>query len=374
MQGSSGPLEYIVGVFYSDTDKAEYVPVIVGAELDPPVADIAYNYTVGDESKAVFAQLSYALTEKLTLTAGGRYTWEKLSLRQDPGSLFNLDGTTPFNQEADLEDPSWTFNVQYQINPDHMVYAAQRGSFRAGGFNGAVAPFDDVNFFDNENAYDFELGYKFNGILGNVPTRVNFAAYHQTVKDAQHSIFADLGGGPSAFTVNVPKKRIQGVELDAHFTATDWLEFGFAGAYTDAEFTENIVDLGPLGGPVIPFDTYADAPEWAGSVFAELSMALEGNAGDVKFRTDVFGQTSTYFSNNEGSITPRTQLPGYVTVDMRLSWNEIMGNQVSAAVYVKNLFDEFYYNSGYVEGGSGGFNTAIWGEPQTFGAELSYRF
>ena len=59
---------------------------------------------------------------------------------------------------------------------------------------------------------------------------------------------------------------------------------------------------------------------------------------------------------------------------MRLSWNEIMGNQVSAAVYVKNLFDEFYYNSGYVEGGSGGFNTAIWGEPQTFGAELSYRF
>ena len=134
------------------------------------------------------------------------------------------------------------------------------------------------------------------------------------------------------------------------------------------------MDLGPLGGPVIPFDTYADAPEWAGSVFAELSMALEGNAGDVKFRTDVFGQTSTYFSNNEGSITPRTQLPGYVTVDMRLSWNEIMGNQVSAAVYVKNLFDEFYYNSGYVEGGSGGFNTAIWGEPQTFGAELSYRF
>jgi iron complex outermembrane receptor protein len=88
----------------------------------------------------------------------------------------------------------------------------------------------------------------------------------------------------------------------------------------------------------------------------------------------VFGQTSTHFSNNEGSITPRTKLPGYATVDVRLSWNEVMGSKFSVAAYAKNLLDEFYYNSGYVEGGSGGFNTAIWGEPQTFGAEVTYRF
>jgi iron complex outermembrane receptor protein len=374
LQGSSGRLEYILGAFYSSTDKSEYIPVIVGSELATPLADIAYNYTTTDESKALFAQLSYELTDQLTITAGGRYTWEKLTLRQDAGSIFNLDGTMPNKQEANLKDPSWTFNIQYQINSNHMVYAAQRGSFRAGGFNGAVAPFNNVNFFDNENTYDFELGYKFNGYLGAVPTRINFAAYRQIVEDAQHSIFADLGGGPSAFTVNVPEKRIQGIEIDGHFDINEWLEFGFSGAYTDAKFTKNIVDLGPLGGPVIPFDTYADAPEWAGSVFTQITMPLSEDLGEVKWRTDVFGQTSTHFSNNEGSITPRTQLPGYVTVDMRLSWNEIMGSNLSAAVYVKNLLDEFYYNSGYVEGGSGGFNTAIWGEPQTFGAELTYRF
>ena len=101
---------------------------------------------------------------------------------------------------------------------------------------------------------------------------------------------------------------------------------------------------------------------------------MAGDLGDVSFRTDVFGQTKTYFSNNEGSITPRTQLPGYVTVDLRLSWNDISGSGVSVAAYAKNVFDKFYYNSGYVEGASGGFNTAIWGEPQTFGGEVSFRF
>ena len=255
-----------------------------------------------------------------------------------------------------------------------MVYFAQRGSFRAGGFNGAVGPANNVNFFDNENTYDFELGYKYNGYLGSVPTRVNLAIYRQIVKDAQHSIFADLGAGPSAFTVNVPEKRIQGVEFDANVKPSDWLELGVSGAFTDAKFTKNIVDLGPLGGPIIPFDTYSDAPKWAGSVFAELTMPLSEDVGKVKLRTDVFGQTHTHFSNNEGSITPRTRLPGYVTVDVRLSWNDVMGSKFSAAVYAKNLLDKLYYNSGYVEGGAGGFNTAIWGEPQTFGAEVTYRF
>lgn len=377
LQGESGALEYIVGAFYSNTKKKEYIPVIVGDELATPLADIAYYYHQRSESKAVFAQLSYELTDKLKATAGGRYTWETARLDQIEGSLFNLTGTTPLKQKAKLHDPSWTFNLQYQIDSSNMVYFSQRGSFRAGGFNGAVVPFNNANFFDNETTYDFELGYKFAGRLGDMPTRFNIAAYRQTVKNAQHSIYALVAGNPAAFTVNVPKKRIQGVEFDGNFKPATWFEFGFSGAYTDAKFTKNVVDLSAatgVPGLTIPFDTYTDAPKWAGSVYTVIGLPIPEELGEVKLRTDVFGQTKTYFSNNEGSITPRTQLPGYVTVDMRLSWDNISGTGFSAAVYAKNLFDKLYYNSGYVEGASGGFNTAIWGEPQTFGAEVTFRF
>lgn len=377
LQGKSGALQYIVGAFYSWTKKKEYIPVIVGAELATPLADIAYFYNQTAESKAIFAQFSYDLTDQLKVTAGGRYTWEKAGLVQNPGSLFNLTGATPLNQHADLSDPSWTFNLQYQIDPQNMVYFAQRGSFRAGGFNGAVVPFNNANFFRNETTYDFEVGYKFAGHLGNVPSRFNIAAYRQIVKNAQHSIYALVGGNPAAFTVNVPKKRIQGVEFDGNFKLSSWLEFGFSGAYTDAKFTQNVVDLSAATGVPglrIPFDTYTDAPKWAGSVYAVVGLPIPENLGHVDLRTDVFGQTKSYFSNNEGSITPRTQLPGYVTVDMRLSWENVAGSNFTVAAFAKNLFDKLYYNSGYVEGASGGFNTAIWGEPRTFGAEVTYKF
>ena len=112
--------------------------------MPTPLADIAYFYHQRSESKAVFAQLTYNVTDQLKVAAGGRYTWETAGLDQITGSLFNLTGSTPLKQKAKLHDPSWTFNIQYQIDPQNMVYFAQRGSFRAGGFNGAVVPFEPI--------------------------------------------------------------------------------------------------------------------------------------------------------------------------------------------------------------------------------------
>src|SRR3546814_1980348 len=75
-------------------------------------------------------------------------------------------------QRKKLSAPAWTASLQYQIDPDHMVYFNQRGSFRSGNLNGTVAPFIDpltgnpANLFKNEKVHDFEFGYKFNGQLG----------------------------------------------------------------------------------------------------------------------------------------------------------------------------------------------------------------
>lgn len=371
-------LNYIVGVFYSSSKQIDYIPVVVGPELTPPLADIAYFYTNKNRSKAVFAQATYKLTDKLSATLGGRYTWEKIGLRQNPGSLFTLPGfPTPPVQSKKLRAPSWTVNLQYQIDRSNMVYAAQRGSFRAGNFNGTVVPYNDLNLFKNEYAHDFELGYKFSGRLGAMPTRLNVALYQQNVKDAQHAVYATVGGNPAGFTVNVPRKRVRGAEVDGDFRPAPWLNLGFTGAFTDPKYTKNIVDLSQQTGIPnysIPFDSYPDTPKWTGSLFADVTLPVADSLGEVKLRGDVFAQTKTFFSSNSGSITPRTQLPGYSTVDVRLSWNEIMRSQVSLAAYAKNVFDKFYYQSGYVEGASGGFNTAIPGEPQTFGAELSVKF
>jgi len=371
-------LEYIVGLFYDFKKQTDYIPVVVGPELTPPLADIAYVYTGKDKSKAIFAQATYKATDALSVTLGGRYTWETLQLHQNPGSLFTLPGfPTPPVQSKDLHAPSWTFSLQYQINPQNMIYFAQRGSFRSGNFNGTVVPYGNLNFFKNEYTYDFELGYKFNGYLSDIPVHFNIALYEQHVKNAQHAVYALVGGNPAGFTVNVPKKRVRGVEVDGDARLADWLKIGFTGAYTDAKYTDNLVDLSTqtgIPGYTVPFDSYPDTPKWTGSAYIDLTLPVPDSLCEMKLRADILGQTSTFFSSNAGSITPRTKLPGYTTTNIRFSWNEIMRSHFSLGLFAKNVFDKLYYQSGYVEGASGGFNTALWGEPRTLGAELTYRF
>ena len=105
-----------------------------------------------------------------------------------------------------------------------------------------------------------------------------------------------------------------------------------------------------------------------------MTLPFPKDVGDVHLRADSFSQSHSFFSNTNGNITPQTKIKGYTTVQLRLSWDQIMGSKFSAGVYVKNLTDKLYYSSGYVEGGSGGFNTVIVGEPRTVAGEISVKF
>jgi iron complex outermembrane receptor protein len=381
-------LSYTVGGFYSKFDHSDTTPVHVGSEIDPKAGaaaafglpvDVDYSATAKDVSKAIYAQIDYKITDKLKFTAGGRYTWESVSLRQNPGSVFIVTGATTADhvQYRDLSDPSWTFNLQYQIDGSNMVYVAQRGSFRSGNFNTVVLPLNDANFFGNENAKDVEVGYKFSGRLGDVPARFNLAAYQVTVTNAQHAIYAVVGGNPAGFTVNVPEQKTKGVEFDGSISIAPWLDVSATVAYTNAKYTKGVVDVSKLTGTpgsTIKVDSYPDTPEWSGTIGADLKFPTPEAIGQVVLHGDVYAQTHTFFSSAEGSITPGTRLDGYANMNMRLSWNNVMDSKFSVAVYAKNLFDKFYYASGYALGAAGGYNTAYPGAPRTIAAEMSVKF
>lgn len=382
LQGETadGRLNYTAGVFYSNQKRFEIIPINIGADVVPGgIADISYAYRNRQSSKAVFAQFSYEVTDKLTATLGGRYTWETVGIRQAAGNVFGVDpNSAAADQSTKLSAPAWTASLQYQIDPNNMVYFNQRGSFRSGNLNGTVAPFTDpltgkpANLFKNEKVHDFELGYKFNGRLGSMPVQFNVAAYKIIVKDAQRALYAIVGGAPAGFTVNVPQAETKGFEVDAFAGLTSWLDVGFNLAYTDARYTKRTVPI-PFVGTLL-VDSYPDAPKWAGSANAEVKFPVPAEIGKISLRTDYYKQSSFFFSNTNGTSTPGTGLKGYSTLAMRLNWKEIMESQVSAALFVRNLTKNTYYVSGYALGASNGVNTAYPGEPRTFGAELSVKF
>lgn len=377
---ADGRLNYTAGAFYSNQKRFEIIPINIGADLSfGPVADISYAYRNRQTSKAVFAQLGYKITDSLTATAGGRYTWEKVGITQAPGNVFGVDPNSPAaTQSEKLSAPSWNASLQYQINPSNMVYINQRGSFRSGNLNGTVAPFTDPltgrpsNFFKNEKVRDVELGYKFNGRLGEAPVQFNVAAYRVVVKDAQRALYAVVGGNPAGFTVNVPEAVTKGVELDANFGLTKWLSAGFNLAYTDAKYTKASVPI-PFAGNLV-VDTYSDSPKWSGSANVTVDFPVPDQMGEMSIRGDYYGQTHIYFSSTNGTSTPGTRLEGYSTLGLRFDWKDIMRSSVSAAVYARNLTDNVYNIAGYALGASSGLNTAYPGEPRTIGVELSVKF
>jgi iron complex outermembrane receptor protein len=375
-------LKYIVGFFYNDAGKEEGIPVIVGGELAAPLGQVLYHTHGTDNSKALYAQATYDFSnhiEGLSLTLGGRYTWEEVGETAYPDHAFAANFP---HEKTSLHAPSWNAVLQWQFNRENQIYFTQRGSFRSGNYNGAVTPypiagFGFPNFFKNEYTHDFEVGYKFSGLIAGHRAHFNVAAYDQIVHNAQHSIYAVVGGNPAAFTVNVPEATIKGVEVDGDIEATEWLHFGFSGAYTHARYTKNLVDLSVQTGipnNIVPFDSYPDAPKISGSLFVDLTLPVPADIGNVHLRADSFSQSSSYFSNNNFSLTPDTKIKGYTTAQLRLSWNDILKSKFSAGVYVKNLTNKLYYSSGYVEGASGGFNTVIVGEPRTVAGEVSVKF
>lgn len=382
IQGSAmnDRLDYTAGVFVSRQRRFEIIPINIGADVVPGgIADVSYAYRNRESSKAVFAQLSYKLTDQLTATLGGRYTWVNVGIRQAPGNVFGVDpNSAAADQRKKLSAPAWTASLQYQINPNNMIYFNQRGSFRSGNLNGTVAPFIDpltggpANLFKNEKVHDFEFGYKFNGRLGDAPAQFNIAAYRVIVKDAQRALYAVVGGAPAGFTVNVPEAVTNGIELDANVGVTDWLSVGFNLAYTDAKYTKTTVPIPFVGS--LEVDSYPDSPKWSGSANVVVTLPVPEKLGTMDLRADYYGQTHTFFSSTNGTSTPGTRLDGYSTLAMRFSWKDIMESNVSAALFVRNLTDNVYHISGYALGASNGVNTWYPGEPRTFGAELSVKF
>jgi len=374
-----GRLEYTAGAFYSSQIRHEIIPILIGNDLGlpAPLADIDYAYRNTEQSKAIYAQATYKFTDQLSATAGGRYTWESVGISQDPGSVFTLGGPIP-GEHKDLSAPAWTANVQYQADPHSMFYFSQRGSFRSGNFNGTVSPATSPltglpeNYFTNEYVHDFELGYKFNGRIAEVPVQFNIAAYDVIVKHAQHALYAIVDGAPAGFTVNVPESVTKGIEVDANVGVTTWLDLNVNFAYTDAKYTDGLVPI-PGGSPVT-VDSYPDSPRVSGSAGADFKFPVPETLGKVDLRADYYGQTHTFFSSTNGTVTPGTELSGYSTVALRLNWKEIEGSRVSAAVYVRNVANKLYYISGYALGNSSGLNTAYPGEPRTVGGEISVKF
>ncbi len=375
-------LKYIGGVYYASARNGDVTDVYF-FDVSPiiPATEARFDSAIHDKTMAGYGQASYDLSQAtglsgLSVSAGARYTSDKLTQDILPTSRFyNLPGL-PNEREIKFDKVSWQFGIDEQMTPDLLLYVTTRRSFRSGGFNPfapQVAGTAAVggNQFDAEVATDVELGAKFQGLLAGTPIRLDFAVYDGTIDNVQRSIYIPTPQGIASLTVNIPKAKVKGVEFDTVVTPVSWLDLGVNLAYTDAKFTENSATV---FGQTQVYGPFADTPKFAGSVYAQTSTQLPNNFAKLALRGEVYRQSLSYFGSQNDSTVPGVDVPAYTLTNFRVGLEDILGSRVSVAAYVKNAFNKVYYVGGVPNGGDLSLTDAVVGERRMYFIQASYKF
>lgn len=242
------------------------------------------TWTQDTDSWAIFAQGTWDITDRLSLTAGVRYTeetkkadaqtWlndtvqglatetaypeESLAtgdfgnfLQQELQGSFFDSYAHAFVEERDTDQMIPAVSLNWKAADDHLLYASYTEGFKSGGFNAV----DDQNpvlnracplqnlpgcidrtapatgfEYEDETAWSFEVGGKHTFLDGSL--RLNWAYYNSEYEDQQVSTFVGLG-----FVVtNAASTEISGFEVDAAWQATQNLRFNLSAGTVDGEY------------------------------------------------------------------------------------------------------------------------------------------
>ncbi|HUA26450.1 MAG TPA: TonB-dependent receptor [Steroidobacteraceae bacterium] len=401
-------LTYLAGGYYDRDNEGENELLNIGCgsvafavTLDNPAGcevpgGFRYNFENDEESRALFGQVTYKLFDNLRATAGYRQTWEDINFRYIddggvPDDAHQLAGV-PLPPTLSEREPSWTAGLDYQLTPDALLYIAQRGGFRAGGFNGTSTiqsgtGATNIDSFKPEIARDLELGIKYAGRLSDFPVRINADVYEERVRDAQRVVYS----GFALYTVNANRTQVDGFELGALIDLTSWMQAGLDYAYTDARYTDGTTHFaqldaftGAINSATIILGPYGDAPRNTGSLYLRVAHDLPHSLGQLVVRQDIYSQSYLYYTNfaasenvpanGIGPLDPNTKIGGYALLNARVEWNNIAGSRFHAAAYVRNMLNKQYETGGLGLGAVAGIDSVILGTPRMVGLEVGLTF
>jgi outer membrane receptor protein involved in Fe transport len=223
------------------------------------------NWTQDTNSRAVFYQGTFNLTDSIAITAGARYTEEEKRAHAMMAVTTNTTGdATPSTNgvlaaivdgfdlglahEFDESRSSNQFlpaaNIEWTQSEDSMFYLSYSEGFKSGGFNSVDDQLPEVSAagvplstvpgpgfeYDDENAESIELGGKHTLLDGSMT--LNWALYDSTYKNQQVSTYVGTG-----FVVtNAASTEIRGLEVDLQWQATDHLKLGASFALNDGKY------------------------------------------------------------------------------------------------------------------------------------------
>ncbi|MBK1890684.1 TonB-dependent receptor [Undibacterium sp. 14-3-2] len=368
------PLQWITGLYYFSEDLQ-----VDSFNFDSMSAGNPQNgYAVQHQnakSWAAFGTLNYAVSEKLKLRGGVRYTSDKKDFdAQRTQTPFGGKNTDFLQAHPSSTNVSWDLGANYTLDKETSLFARAATGYRAPSVQGRVLFGDSISVAQSEKTLSFEAGIK-KDILDNT-ARVSATVFHYTAKDLQ--LTAGSGSVNQNKLVNADKAVGQGFELDLQANLNRNWKTTVGVSYNDTEIKDDKLFVAPCGngctvtntkGPVagtvlIGGNPLPRAPKWVGNFSLKYSTQI--GAGTLYANTDwAYKDSYNMFLYEAKEYKAKSMLEGglrvgYVWADGKYELaaygrNITNKQQVIAAIDFNNL-------------------TGIVNEPRSYGVQFKANF
>jgi iron complex outermembrane recepter protein len=365
------------------------------------------NMDSDETAKAIFANITYPITDTFRATAGYRYSWDDVLMHNketrgirggpDTGKLEAISET--FNDP--YADPDYKVGVEYDLASNSMIYADFSTSYRVQAMGGGGPGTTSSQKKVPEKLKAYSMGAK-NRFLDN-KLQVNVSAYYYDYTgfkagDMQTGFFGDINDPATytnAYTQNDPNSsqtgdgRMYGLDAQSNWIISGDDMLNFSVSYLKSEWTNLVFDYyydylitGVMPGQswglanIVPATTVSYngkpmtmSPPWTISATYSHNFNLP-NGAFIKAQLEERYKTGYRMSWKDADYPWNYQEKSHIT-NLSATYTNVDGKWTLSA-YVRNLENYAEKRMYMTPGGGQGITTL--GNPRTYGGVLSVKF
>jgi len=403
-----GPFDFVAGAFYQHDTVDFCVSQLLGF-LDLVAGPLPFGNwndtpfilcnAQKAKSTAIFAEGNYKVTDRLTLTAGVRQTWDdKVWRGRQQAFIPTLNGgfdlgitldqpldASVYNYPAgviELKDKTkrltYRFSLGYQATENVFLYATHATGYKGGGFNdqiGGFAPFGtDLDAFREaaratkpETASSYEAGIKADLLDRRV--RANLTGFYVKYSDLQKQLNVPLvvNGQPNQVTifVNAASATVKGIEAELTAKPVNNLTLRGILGYQDAKYEKYSA---PNAGYDLASSPLDRAPKWQWTLAANYLVPLGGH--NLTFDGSVAYQSRNLFTQSITDPLGNTYLNARTLVDASITLSDVE-DRYFVRLVGQNLTDERYRTAS--QNVAGLWLNSQYGPPRFFGVQVGFK-
>ena len=328
------------------------------------------------DSVAAFGQADYEVTDRLTLTAGARYTHDRrwgISNTSNNGAPYAAT-SLPFHYDVTVSGDNLSYLVSgsYRITRDVLAYVSYSTGYKGAGLNlNAAVTAGTPLVLQPEKVRDWEVGLK-QQFWGRRLT-LNLDGFWTDLSGLQANIYPS--NGARSYLANVGDVRSRGAEFDGVFKPDAHLTVSASGAFNEAvyaSYPNGPCPVGVSGVCNLTGSPLYEAPKWTANASVDYRFSPVRGAAPYVLAQYAY-RSSAYGTVDDG---PYGVIPAYGLANFRLGATFADG-RYDLSAWVNNAFGARYFQNLATNSIVGAASFAFAGQPgvpRTAGVTLRASF